>query len=119
MTHAHTPAQGRAERRGHRNPRFLVRDVLAHVWEPVDEALGKHDRSTVASGGITLAAGLAIGLTALVHYDAWIAGRRSPARGPRRHRLGEVVRADAGGDHQGERGRLAAGLGCQLGGGSA
>lgn len=58
---------------------FLVRDVLAHAGEPVDEALGKHDWSTVASGGITLAAGLASGLAGLVHYDAWIAGRRATA----------------------------------------
>ncbi|WP_329017330.1 hypothetical protein [Streptomyces sp. NBC_01601] len=58
---------------------FLVRDALAHAGEPVDEALGKHDWSTVASGGITLAAGLAIGLAGLVHYDAWIAGRRATA----------------------------------------
>ncbi|MGW3463231.1 ZIP family metal transporter, partial [Streptomyces olivaceoviridis] len=56
---------------------FLVWDVLAHAWEPVDEALGKHAWGTVASGGATLAAGLAIGLAGLVHYDAWLVRRRS------------------------------------------
>ncbi|MER6122986.1 ZIP family metal transporter [Streptomyces sp. NPDC001795] len=61
---------------------FLVWDVLTHAWEPVDEALGKHEWGTVASGGGTLAAGLAIGLAGLVHYDGWIARRRSAAARP-------------------------------------
>ncbi|MEV6740361.1 ZIP family metal transporter [Streptomyces sp. NPDC051104] len=61
---------------------FLVWDVLTHAWEPVDEALGKHEWATVASGGATLAAGLAIGLAGLVHYDAWITRRRTAAARP-------------------------------------
>ncbi|GAA3154914.1 ZIP family metal transporter [Streptomyces rameus] len=61
---------------------FLVWDVLAHAWEPVDEALSKHDWGTVASGGATLAVGLAIGLAGLVHYDGWIARRREAAARP-------------------------------------
>ncbi|MFI6063079.1 ZIP family metal transporter [Streptomyces sp. NPDC051286] len=55
---------------------FLVWDVLTHAWEPIDGALSKHDWGTVVSGGTTLAAGLAIGLAGLVHYDGWIARRR-------------------------------------------
>ena len=58
---------------------FLVWDVLTHAWEPTDEALGKHDWGTVASGGLTLVAGLTIGLAGLVHYDGWIARRRKAA----------------------------------------
>jgi zinc transporter, ZIP family len=58
---------------------FLVWDVLAHAWEPTDEALGKHEWGTVASGGLTLVAGLAVGLVGLVYYDAWIARRRQAA----------------------------------------
>ncbi|MEU1628837.1 ZIP family metal transporter [Streptomyces sp. NPDC020096] len=58
---------------------FLVWDVLTHAWEPTDEALTKHHWGTVASGGLVLAAGLAIGLVGLVHYDAWIARRREAA----------------------------------------
>ncbi|MEU5538617.1 ZIP family metal transporter [Streptomyces sp. NPDC020362] len=58
---------------------FLVWDVLAHAWEPIDEALGKHTWGTVASGGFTLVAGLTIGLAGLVHYDGWIARRREAA----------------------------------------
>ncbi|MGW3264210.1 ZIP family metal transporter [Streptomyces sp. NPDC001056] len=57
---------------------FLVWDVLTHAWEPVDEALSKRTWASVASGGITLAVGLTIGLAGLVHYDAW-AGRRRAA----------------------------------------
>ncbi|MGW5284664.1 ZIP family metal transporter [Streptomyces collinus] len=61
---------------------FLVWDVLTHAWEPVDEALGKHAWGTVASGGLTLVAGLTIGLAGLVHYDGWIARRREAAARP-------------------------------------
>lgn len=61
---------------------FLVWDVLAHAWEPVDEALGKHAWGTVASGGATLGAGLAVGLAGLVHYDAWLGRRRAAAARP-------------------------------------
>lgn len=61
---------------------FLVWDVLAHAWEPVDEALSNHEWGTVASGGVTLAAGLTIGLAGLVHYDAWITRRRTTAARP-------------------------------------
>ncbi|WP_317445643.1 ZIP family metal transporter [Streptomyces collinus] len=61
---------------------FLVWDVLTHAWEPVDEALGKHAWGTVASGGLTLVAGLTIGLAGLVHYDGWIARRRKAATRP-------------------------------------
>jgi ZIP family zinc transporter len=61
---------------------FLVWDVLTHAWEPVDEALGKHEWATVASGGATLAAGLTIGLAGLVHYDAWITRRRTAVARP-------------------------------------
>jgi ZIP family zinc transporter len=61
---------------------FLVWDVLTHAWEPIDEALAKHTWGTVASGGLTLAAGLTIGLAGLVHYDGWIARRREAAAPP-------------------------------------
>jgi ZIP family zinc transporter len=61
---------------------FLVWDVLTHAWEPVDEALGKHAWGTVASGGGTLAVGLAVGLAGLVHYDAWMSRRRAAAARP-------------------------------------
>ncbi|MFR0355275.1 ZIP family metal transporter [Streptomyces sediminimaris] len=61
---------------------FLVWDVLTHAWEPVDEALSKHAWADVASGGVTLAVGLTIGLAGLVHYDAWVSRRRTAAARP-------------------------------------
>ncbi|KOV93831.1 ZIP family metal transporter [Streptomyces sp. NRRL B-3648] len=61
---------------------FLVWDVLTHAWEPVDEALSKHAWADVASGGVTLALGLTIGLAGLVHYDAWVGSRRAASARP-------------------------------------
>ncbi|MEU6774168.1 ZIP family metal transporter [Streptomyces sp. NPDC046759] len=71
---------------------FLVWDVLTHAWEPTDEALTRHDWTTVASGAATLALGLTIGLAGLVHYDAWIARRR--AAGSRRPGPGAATSAE-------------------------
>jgi len=61
---------------------FLVWDVLTHAWDPTDEALGKHEWGKVASGGLTLAIGVAVGLVGLVYYDAWMARRREAAHRP-------------------------------------
>ncbi|MFH9657473.1 ZIP family metal transporter [Streptomyces sp. NPDC017248] len=61
---------------------FLVWDVLTHAWEPVDEALSKHAWASVASGGVTLAVGLTVGLAGLVHYDAWVSRRRAASARP-------------------------------------
>ncbi len=53
---------------------FLLWDVLAHAWEPIDEDLA--DRPAHAIGnGLVLAAGVAIGLLGLVYFDRWIARR--------------------------------------------
>ncbi len=58
---------------------FLVWDVLAHAWEPVDAALsGKHYASAVGNG-VVLAAGIGVGLLGLVYFDRWVA-RRTKAR---------------------------------------
>lgn len=59
---------------------FLVWDVLAHAWEPVDQALTDHTWGTVASDGSVLALGLTLGLAGLVSYDTWAARRRAAAR---------------------------------------
>jgi ZIP family zinc transporter len=55
---------------------FLVWDVLTHAWEPIDSALSHHRWGAVASGGLVLAAGLALGLVGLVYYDRWSLHRR-------------------------------------------
>ena len=55
---------------------FLIWDVLAHAWEPIDGALGDRDWATVLTAGPVLAIGLAIGLLGLVYYDRWAERRR-------------------------------------------
>jgi ZIP family zinc transporter len=58
---------------------FLLWDVLAHAWEPVDVALGDQNLASAAGNGAVLAAGLGLGLLSLVYFDRWVIGR-----GPRR-----------------------------------
>ncbi|MBA3955972.1 MAG: ZIP family metal transporter [Acidimicrobiia bacterium] len=62
---------------------FLLWDVLAHAWEPVDTALGAvHDGSgglgPVLGYGVLFLGGLAVGLLALVAYEGRLARHRSP-----------------------------------------
>jgi zinc transporter, ZIP family len=57
---------------------FLLWDVLAHAWEPIDSALSGDPGSAIGNG-LVLAAGIATGLLGLVYFDRWIA-RRGAAR---------------------------------------
>src|SRR3954454_6454811 len=59
---------------------FLLWDVLAHAWEPIDGALGEHRYGAAAGNGVVLAAGLGAGLLGLVYFDRWVARRGSAAR---------------------------------------
>ena len=59
---------------------FLLWDVLAHAWEPIDGALGEHHYGAAAGNGLVLAAGLGIGLLGLVYFDRWVARRGGAAR---------------------------------------
>jgi zinc transporter, ZIP family len=59
---------------------FLLWDVLAHAWEPIDGALGDHHYGAAAGNGVVLAAGLGIGLLGLVYFDRWVARRAAAAR---------------------------------------
>ena len=54
---------------------FLVWDVLAHAWEPIDAAVAPDDRQLgpAVGYGLLMAIGLAVGLLVLVWYE-----RRSP-----------------------------------------
>jgi len=61
---------------------FLFWDVLAAAWDPVDVALtsvhdGKGGLGVAAGYGLLFAAGLAVGLLALVRYETWMS-RRAP-----------------------------------------
>jgi ZIP family zinc transporter len=71
---------------------FLLWDVLAHAWEPIDGALGEHHYGAAAGNGVVLAAGLGAGLLGLVYFDRWVA-RRGAARTP----APEPVAVPAGG----------------------
>jgi ZIP family zinc transporter len=60
---------------------FLVWDVLAHAWEPIDTALGRiHDgkggAGDVAKYGVLFALGLTVGLLGLVGYDRYLQRRK-------------------------------------------
>src|SRR6266540_1796720 len=64
---------------------FLLWDVLAHAWEPIDRSLTSvHEGDGGAWAVIAYAAlflcGLGIGLMSLARYEAWLAGRAPPTR---------------------------------------
>jgi len=56
---------------------FLLWDILAHAWEPVDGALADHHYGPALRDGAVLALGLGAGLVGLVYFDRWVAGRRA------------------------------------------
>jgi len=60
---------------------FLVWDVLAHAWEPVDAALGAlHDGTgdlgPVLGFGALFLVGLGVGLVSLAGYESWMTRRQ-------------------------------------------
>jgi zinc transporter, ZIP family len=61
---------------------FLLWDVLAHAWEPIDGALAEHHYGPAVGNGLTLAAGLGVGLIGLVYFDQWVGRRRRTGIGP-------------------------------------
>ncbi|WP_045876242.1 ZIP family metal transporter [Pseudofrankia sp. DC12] len=81
---------------------FLVWDVLAHAWEPLDTALGKvHDHSgglgPVVGYGALFLGGLSLGLLGLLGYERALAHRSgrprpaSPGGQPRRFGPGAMA----------------------------
>ncbi len=54
---------------------FLLWDVLAHAWEPVDVALVDKAYGSALLDGLVLAAGTGLGLVGLVYFDRWVARR--------------------------------------------
>jgi ZIP family zinc transporter len=54
---------------------FLLWDILAHGWEPVDEAITAHDTAAALGYGVLLVGGIGVGLVGLVWFDQWVARR--------------------------------------------
>jgi zinc transporter, ZIP family len=54
---------------------FLLWDILAHAWEPIDGSLADHHLGPALRNGAVLAAGLGLGLLGLVYFDRWVARR--------------------------------------------
>ncbi|MEU7872574.1 ZIP family metal transporter [Dactylosporangium sp. NPDC049140] len=61
---------------------FLLWDVLAHAWEPVDAALSQQDYAPAAGNGLVLATGIGFGLLGLVYFDRWVARRGAGRQAP-------------------------------------
>jgi ZIP family zinc transporter len=60
---------------------FVLWDVLAHAWEPIDGALSDHHYGPAAGNGLVLAIGFGAGLMGLVYFDRWVARRSRPVPG--------------------------------------
>ena len=81
---------------------FLVWDVLAHGFEPVDTALSNlHDGSggfgPVFGYGALFLAGMSVGLMSLVYYERWLGRARKTKRfGPGTMTSGELSATRAG-----------------------
>jgi ZIP family zinc transporter len=81
---------------------FLLWDVLAHAWVPIDRSLGEmHDGSgglgPVFGYGTLFFVGLSVGLMSLVHYERWLDGRGGPPSfGPGTMAAGELSARRAG-----------------------
>ena len=63
---------------------FLLWDVLAHAWEPIDTALAAKNAASAGGLGLIFAVGFSLGLMGLVYFDRWIAARAGsrPSLGP-------------------------------------
>ncbi|MCU1454287.1 MAG: zinc/iron permease [Acidimicrobiales bacterium] len=78
---------------------FLLWDVLAHAWDPLDVALGKlHDHSggiaPVVGYGALFFGGLTVGLISLLYYERWLGQRGQPRpSGPGAMVAGELTRS--------------------------
>jgi ZIP family zinc transporter len=61
---------------------FLLWDVLAHAWEPIDKALGDHRIGAAVGNGAVLAATFGIGLLGLVWLDRRSSRTATASAGP-------------------------------------
>jgi len=61
---------------------FLLWDVLAAAWAPIDAGLADRRAGTVAGLAVVFAAGLTLGLVSLVYFDRWVAARPRAGTSP-------------------------------------
>jgi zinc transporter, ZIP family len=54
---------------------FLLWDVLAHAWEPIDGALSDKHYSSAVGNGVVMGGCFAVGMLSLVGYEKWMAFR--------------------------------------------
>jgi zinc transporter, ZIP family len=59
---------------------FLLWDVLAGAWEPVDAAIGLNHYAEAAADGAAMLACFGVGLIGLVYYDRWMKHRAARLR---------------------------------------
>jgi ZIP family zinc transporter len=74
---------------------FLLWDVLATAWDPVDAAVSGHHYGSALGKGLVLGAGVAVGLLGLVYFDRWVARRSIRSQAPAASRI--AVTAGVGG----------------------
>ena len=76
---------------------FLLWDVLAHAWEPIDAGLGKGELGGVLGNGAVLLVTVGAGLLGLAYFDQAVARRRTETRayGPGAASVGELSAAPA------------------------
>ncbi|MEV6445165.1 ZIP family metal transporter [Amycolatopsis sp. NPDC051716] len=75
---------------------FLLWDVLAHAWEPIDAGLGKDELGGVLGNGAVLLVTAGAGLLGLAYFDQATARRRTDVRrayGPGAASVGELSAA--------------------------
>jgi ZIP family zinc transporter len=61
---------------------FLLWEILAHAWEPIDGALSNYHYGPAVGNGVVLMIGVGAGLISLVHLDRWVAQRPRRGAGP-------------------------------------
>src|SRR5256714_2197285 len=61
---------------------FLLWDVLAHSWAPVNSAIEGRRYGPALREGLVLAGGAGLGLVGLVYFDRWVARRAKAYGGP-------------------------------------